>query len=941
MTSINGDLFERRLAGRLFLFPNTSCDVALPALQFAALSKLLGIAFLILGLLSLLTVPAFSTPQSNLNPTFSATYTENPESFGAEDGDDLLAQSIVLSQRFTGSRDSLLSIVREQTNMVVAYSSRIIQRSDVSMSAGQHTVGECLRVAFSRFDVEFVQSANKIVVTPKSNEFGHISGFCRDAQTHEPLIGAHVVDTTLHRAAVTNEYGFFSLALPTGRPVLRLSYVGYQPRVMMVNFGADTTLNVGLQPNLLLEAVEVKATDEVLNEVASGSYTEIPMDQVRALPTLLGEADLTRALQQTPGVQTANEGYGGMNVRGGSQDQNMVYLDDAPLYNANHMLGFFSVFNSDAVSASRLIKSGFPARYGGRMASVLDIRTIDGNRDHFEGSANVGILASSVMMQGPLGKRKLADENGQGRGAVVVSARRTYFDLYSNLMQQDEEDRYSYLFYDFHTKANWDLNRGAHLYFTAFYSKDKLTNYSNLDDIEIDYGTEVRRVTDSDRNRISWGTFLTSLRWNKMMGQHTFVNSTVWFSRYNFKNTATMRTESNGPMNLTQEVSNEYGNGIFDTGARVDLHTSPSKSALAQVRTGVLYGFRCYQPLLSLVKPEAMDTNTYQQLTRRVELNRHEWHGYVEGRLRFGPVLSTVGLHLSVYGRHGLKPDIWPEPRVLLAWRPVRALTIKSSYSLTSQPVYLMRMLSVASPADMWLPIPSDMRAQLTNQWTAEVKWRIVPGLTFDVEAYIKETPQQVTYKTMSVYEIISTDDWNSLCTSGRGRAKGLEMFLHKKNGKLTGWLGYSLSESRNRFGDVNNGEWFPSDNDRKQTFQIFATYKVSKRVDVSASWNYGSGAPLTLPDQRYTLPGTGGSFAVPAQRNALRMPNTHQLNLGMDIRYGQERRGSVLSFGIYNVYGKKNPLFVYWKSNGTSYDLKQFTLVAFPWPYVKYSIHF
>lgn len=854
---------------------------------------------------------------------------------GARQATPALERRLTLPRPFTGPADSLLGIVERAAGLVVAYSSRIVPQGDVRLPRGNHSVGRCLAAVFGRYNVRYVSQGEKIVVASDSVRMRTVSGFCRDGVTGEVLMGAYVVDTLLRRVAVTNEYGFFSISVPTGRVPLRLSYVGYTPAVLTVDLRTDTTIgDVRLRHRVMLPAVDVRATDGGLDEEGRMGVTSLPMEQVRAMPALMGEADLTRALQQTPGVQSGGEGFGGMSVRGGSQDQNMVYLDDAPLYNPNHMLGFFSVFNSEAISDARLLKSGFPARYGGRMSSVLDVKTLDGDMDHFEGDANIGLVASSLMVQGPFAR---------GKSSYMFSARRTYFDLIAYQLQQDDS-RYSYMFYDFHGKFNWTLPNRDRLRLSLFFSRDRLNNDTNVEDVAIDYGDdEARLLSTSDEAQSTWGTILGSLRWSHTFSPNVFANVTLWYSQYRFRNSQRYRVGVNAARGF---LGNRYLNGIHDAGARADVSIYPSLDLLGQIRMGAWATYRLYQPLMTIAtQTEGDQYATAGPMRSGVDIERYEFHAYVEDHQRWGPLAVTAGLHLTAVGRSEDSPYIVAEPRLMAGCKAGRDVNVKLGYSLTTQFVYQMRIMNVATPADFWMPVPKGMGPQKTHQLSVEADWRIRPGLTLTVGAYNKWLPRQVTYSDVSPYEVMSGDDWDALGTMGRGYARGLEFFAHRRKGRLSGWAGYTLSKARSRFAGVNGGGSVPSDNDRLHSVQLFAAFKLRPDVDISASWSYGTGAPLSLPSQHYSIAGSNATFAVPAQRNAMRMPASHQLNIGVNVKFGDDHIGSLLSFGVYNAYGRQNPMFVYWKATGEaerpSYRLKKFSLIGFPWPYVKYSIHF
>lgn len=855
------------------------------------------------------------------------------------DADALLSRPLEMAENYNGPRDSLLSIISARSGVTVAYSSRALPPGLVRQRKGRHTIGQCLDAVFGRYNVRYVchtyGDGGKIVVAADSVRMRRVSGICRDALTGEVLIGAHTADTLLRRATASNEYGHFSLAIPTGQATLRTSFVGYTPDVRTIRLRGDTTIVISLKPRITLADIEVRATEEP-DEASTAGVTEFDTEEIQSLPGLMGEVDLGRALQQTPGVKSGSEGFGGMSVRGGSQDQNNILLDDAPLFNANHALGFFSAFNSDAINNAVLIKSGFPSRYGGRMSSVLDIKTLDGNMNHFEGNANIGLMASSLLLQGPIKK---------GRASYLFSARRSYFDLFSNIVQANEDNHYSYFFYDFHAKANWNVGSAGRMRFTYFNSSDLLTNDTNTSDNAIDYGgDETRYLSSGDENRVRWGTHLATLRWSRAFGASVFCNTTAWYSQFTF---SSKQVEASVNRSSSASVGNEYGNGIRDAGCRIDVSVYPGLKLLSTVRLGSWYEARRYEPMVGIYAPEPGDTVNTRSTRSTTTTVRHEVHGYVESLIRAGSLWASAGVHLSLVSRAEQSPYLVGEPRLLAGWRVAEPVSLHAGYSLTTQFVYQMRLLSVATPSDIWLPVPRDGGPQRSSQVSVGARWRIWDGLSLEVEVYNKKMRRLITYKSSSPYEFLRKGDWESQALAGKGYARGLEVFLHATKGRARGWVGYSLSRSRSTFADINDGREFPSDNDRLHSVQIFAAFAIRPDVDVSLSWNYGTGAPLTLPTQRYSIPGSDAVYSVEPRRNALRLPAEHQLNIGACMKFGDGKRlGSQLSFGICNVYARQNPMFVYWKAtqrqDGTPfYNLKKFSLLGFPCPYIKYSISF
>ncbi|MBQ3635056.1 MAG: TonB-dependent receptor [Bacteroidales bacterium] len=823
----------------------------------------------------------------------------------------LLTKPVPSAARYTGSTDSLLHLVERETGVSISFSNQTFLRRQTAVKSSSPTLQECLDAIFLRFAPRYIPAQNnKILVLTPISKLVTVSGYCRDAQNGEALIGTNVVDTFLRRGNSTNADGYYCLHLPPGNAVLRFSFVGYSPRVLTIPLTADTIVTVEMSDQTQLLDIDVDAHNQFISDDEREGTTTLPPDLVRAMPTLLGESDAISTLRQTPGTQSGSEGFGGMSVRGGGIDQNMIFIDDAPLYSPNHLLGIFSAFNTDIINKVSLIKSGFPSRYGGRLSSVLDIRMRDGDLKHYGASANIGLLASTLTADGPIVKDKVS---------FVVSARRSYFDFVPRLLNKGAETQYSYYFYDAAAKVNWRINSNNTLSATVFNGGDKLRQDFNID--------------KSQSNYIRWGNTLASTRWSHVFAPPITLNIIGWLSRYRFRN---YKGESD------YQISNEYRNEIHDYGLRADLAFYPSIIPCI-IRVGSWQSVKNYRPLFAVNTRQVVDTVYNNRRLRETDMLRSESHAYAEMEFRHAGLYTSMGLHLSSMPREEQSTyRVW-EPRLLAGYKFSPYLTVRAGYSLTSQFAYLFRLLSVSLPSDIWLPIPAHTRPQRARQFSVSLHSRLPFDLSLSVEAYHKKYINILTQISMSPYEIISRNRWSETCTEGVGDANGIEIMLRRNRGNVRGWVGYTLSRSRNKYELINDGEYFPQDNDRRHALSVFATYSITERTTVSASWNYATGAPFTLHSQRYSVVGYDATFSVPEQRNFLRMPSQHSLNIGVDIRFPDSRFSKTLSLGVYNTYAHANPMFIYWRptNDGKTYSLKQFSLVGIPLPYFKYSIHF
>ncbi len=860
-------------------------------------------------------------------------FVQSSAGYGQESSAPLLDAKLRFTNSVEASVEDVASTIYEQTGVTISYSSRTVTNTHVALSKGETTVREVLDKVFERFMVDYIVRDNKIIVAPQREKTFRVSGFCRDVVSGEALIGAAVYDTLLYIGAAANDYGFFSLKLPAGRATIRALYVGYRPQNITLDLTKDTLIDLRMTPALLIGEIDVVGDLAAVSEAQTGTIS-LPMDQVRQMPTIFGTSDIIRTLQMTTGVNSGEEGFGGMSVRGGSSDQNIVLLDDVPIYNPNHMLGFFTVFNSESVNSAALVKSGFPARYGGRMSSVLDVKTIEGNMEKYSGHVNVELMSSTALFSGPVIKDKMS---------FTISARRTYSDLLTSLIQRGRSTKYSFYFYDIMAKFNYIASPSDRLYLSFFTGKDDLSYDYNFRTIELNYSDdESRKVSINDGQSIYWGNTLVSARWNHIYGKALFSNTTVYYSRYRFNN----KLESYSTYDPSTQYDSHYYSGINDLGVRIDFTWYP-RSVLGTMRFGVNATQHWFNPGITLSTYKSAQENVTDSVTttQRTTFHRAEAHAYIEEELKLGRLNANIGLHLSLFD----PPNslfVCLAPRISLCVELTKRILLNASYSDMSQFLQLMRITSINTPADIWLPVSKHLDPPHSRQFALEAKWLFGKNFSLIAEAYYKNIKDMQSCSAEPTFDTLTEQDWEDLYTSGAGDMHGIEVFLHKKTGKLSGWLGYTLSKAENRFDGINDGRWYPSDYDHRHVVQVFSTYKFNDNVDLSASWSYKTGSYYTVSGGKYSIAMPDGntySFTVAGDRNNIKMSDSHILNVGMNIHHRKPKTERILSFGIYNVYSRKNPLFVYWTTNDDSgaQELKQFSLIAWPWPYIKFSIKF
>ncbi len=850
---------------------------------------------------------------------------------------DVMQREVHLAEDFIGSSDSLINIICSQTDVLISYSNRVYANSRIHIYKGMLTLREALNEVFSRLPVDYVARGRKIIVVPRKTSYFHLSGYCRDAASGEVLIGANVYDTTLYVGAVTNDYGFFSINLPEGRLSLRSSFVGYKQLTQVVELQRDTFIDIRLEPMLRLDDVYVVA--DVASSTKTGAV-ELPMEQVKNMPLLFGASDVIRAMMMTPGVQSGEEGFGGMSVRGGAVDENVVLLDDVPLYNPNHLLGLFTVFNSEGVNSATLIKSGFPARYGGRMSSVLDVKTHEGHMSRYSGLVNISPVSANLQFEGPIWKERMS---------FAVSARRTFFDLFSGALTFGGNNKYSFYFYDITSKWNYIISPSDRVYVSFFTGYDKFYYLYNFRDVTLpDVDEQLQTLQLNDEQQVYWGNLLVSARWNHVYGRSLFSNMTLSYSNYRFNN-KTLTTSVSDASQL--QYRHHYFSGIRDFAWRMDFSWYTS-AVPGVVRFGASTTYHHFYPGISVYATDAVVMGDSISHRMTAKFQRQEAHVYAEDEFRAGRFSANIGAHVSMVHKSSDNISIRLEPRVLVGYQALKYLHCSVAYSDVTQSLQQLKITSIETPADMWLPISSTLPTPHSWQLSAEARIDFWSDFSFTAEAYFKRFKDRQMYKTQSIMSLLASKEWESLYCSGTGDAKGVEFFLHRKTGRVSGWVGYSLSKALNTFAEINAGRTFPSDYDHRHSASFYGLFKISDFVDFSTTWSYRTGSYFTLSNNRYTIEGYDGEldeFNIEGERNAYQMQASHMLNAGMNFRRSRGRTERVLSFGVYNVYGRKNPMLVYWSpqtdsadtQEHTTYKLKQFSLIAWPWPYIKYSIRF
>jgi hypothetical protein len=755
-----------------------------------------------------------------------------------------------------------------------------------------------------------------------------ISGYITDSGSSETLISASVFENNSRRGSVSNSYGFYSLTLPAGEVNMLYSYVGYNSKQKNFKLHKDTTINISLSANIVLNEITVTGSASNNNIGVQGtqmSAIEVPVTLIKKVPTIFGENDVLKVLQLLPGVQGGVEGSAGFYVRGGGPDENLFLLDGVPVYNVNHLGGLFSVFNADAIKNVTLYKGSFPARFGGRLSSVLDIRMNDGNNKKLKGNVSVGLISSKINLEGPLFSEKTT---------FNISARRTYYDILAQpalaiAARSDdmlEKLRAGYYFYDLNAKISHKFSDKDRLYLSSYMGDDVI--YANIRDsyrYEQDYQSEDRIKMDWD-----WGNMIHALRWNHIINNKLFMNTTASFTRYRFDmklGTTSEVTRKNPDSYEFNEMSLAYKSGIVDYGIKSDFDFSPHPNH--DIKFGVGYIYHTFRPGVQVVEQKyEQDTIKLSNDTTIGNKNifSHETTLFVEDNFSIGSVLKiNPGLHYSTFivqGQfyHSLQPRI-----------SMRALindnfSFKAGYAMMSQYIHLLSNSNISLPTDLWVPVTKRIKPMNSHQYSAGVKYDWKNIAEFSAEGYYKSMHNLIEYKDGASF-MGSDTGWEDKVSMGEGWAYGVELLAQRSFGKTTGWLGYTWSKSERLFNrpgqELNNGEVFPAKYDRRHDMSLVISHTFNERIDLSGSVVYSTGNAGTLalqnysgqiiPDQNYYYsPGYAVSLPYVSRRNNFRMPDYFRVDFGVNfhkqLKYGKR----TWNLSVYNATNQMNPFLIY-----------------------------
>ena len=737
-----------------------------------------------------------------------------------------------------------------------------------------------------------------------------ISGYVKDAETGESFVGATIsnIDNKA-QATQTNLYGFYSISLIKNTYKLSIDALGKQQKIIEVNLNKSIVQNIELSDKIIeVKEITISAekSDKNVRSTDMGKI-DLSMDKIKSLPAFMGEVDILKAIQLMPGVKTSGDGNSGFYVRGGGPDQNLILLDGAQIYNPFHLLGFFSVFNSNAINNLELYKGAMPANYGGRLASVLDVSMNEGNNIHWKVDGGIGLIASRLTLQGPLVKDKVS---------CIFSVRRSYADLIISPFLPYIKKAKDFIgtrvyFYDLNAKINWIINDKNRIFLSGYFGQDKF----RYTDKAADFSASV-----------PWGNTVSTFRWNHLFSSKIFMNTSVILSDFKFQFKA---TQDDFEASLTS--------GIRDVTLKTDFDIFPN--ILHKTKAGFQYTYHTFTPF----KSEAKQADTNFDLGNPVYLYANEAAAYINDEFDWTDWLKiNAGLRYSYFRQIGpfdryVKNEIEQiidtvsykageniktyggfEPRFSVRFTTSKTTSIKMAYTKNYQYLHLASLSGISLPTDVWIPSTSIIKPQIGNQYSVGFYKNFMQNMfEASVEVYYKTMQNQVEFKEGYLPENSVKDNNDYAFVFGKGEAYGIEFFLKKKFGKLDGWVGFTHSYTNRTFVQLNYGKTYYAPYDRRNDASFVLNYKLNNKWSFGAVWVYGTGRPITLPNQRYFFENRlVSSYGL---RNSIRMPAYHRMDISAtyDIPKKKHIKQS-WNFSVFNVYNRLNPFFLYYAPSGT-----------------------
>ena len=722
-----------------------------------------------------------------------------------------------------------------------------------------------------------------------------LNGKITDAKTGEDLTGVSVLVTELAKGSTTNSYGFYSLSLPEGTYTIRYSYIGYEKVEHLLNFNKNHTLNIEISPSVMsLDEVIVSSERDDRNITATEPGVEkLNMKEIELIPVLFGEKDILKSIQLLPGISSSTEGSTGFNVRGGSIGQNLILLDEAPVYSSSHLAGFFSIFNSDAIKEVTVYKGSIPANYGGRASSVINVTMNNGNSKTFSSSGGIGLISARLALEFPVIKDKMS---------FIVSGRRTYGDLVAKLLFPADilSDDMKFYFYDINAKLNYTINEKNRLFLSGYFGKDVF-------ELGSDAGT-------------GWGNTTGTIRWNHLFSNKIFSKTSLIYSKYDYEF-------------IFSSFDGKYRSGIEDLSLKEDftwyinpentlefgMEITSHKFNPGEVKSGKGTDFE-----IVFGEKKALESAFYilneHKITARISANyglRFSAFSQLGPGWFYEYNTSNEPVDSTWYDQNKpAYPYFCLEPRLGVNYMLGDKSSVKLSYNRMSQYLQLLSNTTAGSPTDIWLPSSNNLKPLFVDHIsTGFFRNFLDNSIETSVEVYYKNMINSSDYEDGA--DIVFNKHAESQLLTGKGRSYGLELYFKKKYGKLTGWISYTLSRTENKIEGINNFSWYPMKYDKTNDVAIVTIYKIGKRLSLSGSWTYSTGNAVTFPSGKYVVDNNPVPYYT--ERNGYRMPSYHRLDIGMNLDGKNHKKfKSSWDLSIYNVYNRYNAYMITFRESET-----------------------
>lgn len=839
------------------------------------------------------------------------------------------------------SYEEALNLLIKKSELNVVFSSDILpSNKKFTLNSSGKSVRYVLDNFIKNESLAYKTSGNLIILFYKKPipKYFRLSGYVQDKDTGERLIASNISIAETTKGTSSNEYGFYSINLPSEEVVVNFSYLGYQSKQVKFNIKENEFLNVNLEPSITLEPIIVTPNKEKLPfsiRETSISSTSISRKKLADLPTFVGESDLIRSTLLLPGVTSAADGIGGIHVRGGNPDQNLILLDGAPIYNPFHTAGLFSVFNSNVVKNATLLKGAFPARYGGRISSVLDVRTKDGNNKYLEGEVGIGLVSAKGTLEGPfLG----------GKGSFIVSGRRTFIDkiienqtreikLRDTIQDKIPREGFSgYNFYDLNLKASYNFSDNDKIYLSYYRGADNFHDEErqiSIDSIENIF------FFDSLSQDLAWGNELLSFRWNHLFGDKLFLNTTITYSDFEFGSSLLTAKKQDAGNDDDFERTNfsQFISTITDIGGRLDFDYPLSDKH--QLKFGGAYTHHTFTPGVGGVFDESITADSIvfigeedlDSLRAKSIVVASDLNVYIEDDISFSSKFKVnAGLHFTYFD---VQDQLYMsmQPRIAAFYQLTDKLQLKGSYGRMRQHLHVLSNSNFGLPNDLWVPATKNIKPQ--DAWQSVLGFDLDLDNDFDLkfESYFKRMFNLISYQEGASFLIdlgnsttggIKGENWENKVTSGSGIGYGAEIMLEKAVGRTNGWLSYGYAHSTRQFDEINNGEVYPNRYDRRHNVKFAITHKITPWLHGNLNWIFSTGLATTLPrniiifeppgEPEPPIPSNPIDFGP---KNSTRLPNYHRLDAGFNIFLNKGGLSHIFNIGAYNIYNRRNPLYI------------------------------